>query len=40
MKKVILFCLGATLLVSACNTVNGLGKDIQNAGDSISKSTK
>ena len=42
MKKLLLamiFVLSAMTL-TACNTVEGLGKDIQKAGDAIEKSTR
>ena len=39
MKKLVL--IGATLLVLAgCNTVSGLGKDLQKAGESIEEASK
>ncbi len=27
-------------LIAACNTVNGLGKDLEKAGEAVQKSTK
>jgi len=39
MKKVLFFVMIATAL-SACNTVQGLGKDIEKGGEAIQKSTK
>jgi predicted small secreted protein len=38
MKKtvLILFCL--PLLLSACNTIEGMGRDVRNAGEGISDS--
>jgi len=39
MKKLVL--IAATLLVLAgCNTVSGLGKDLQKAGESIEEASK
>ena len=36
-----LFYMGLILLsLSACNTVNGMGKDIEKAGEAVQKSTK
>ena len=36
MKKIIISAfLGATILLSACNTVEGAGKDLQSAGEAI-----
>ena len=34
----LLALLGATLLLSACNTVAGAGQDISKAGDAIERS--
>ncbi len=34
-KALICFCLLGTLAVSACNTTEGAGKDIEAAGDTI-----
>ncbi len=33
--RLILFVLFSVLLVSACNTIEGIGKDIKSAGGSI-----
>ncbi len=39
MKKIItLIALG--LVLSACNTINGMGKDLEEAGAAVQKSTK
>lgn len=36
MRKLLsLFVLGGALLVSACNTVEGIGRDVESAGDSV-----
>jgi predicted small secreted protein len=42
MKKfsAVLFLISMVLLLSACNTINGAGKDIQKAGEVIQDSTK
>ncbi|WCT73381.1 entericidin A/B family lipoprotein [Sphingomonas naphthae] len=38
MRKVLALALVAgTLMVSACNTVEGAGKDVSSAGDAVSK---
>ena len=29
-----------TLTLTACNTVNGVGKDLEKAGEAVQKSTK
>ena len=34
----ILLCMAVTL--SGCNTVNGMGKDLEKAGEAVQKSTK
>lgn len=36
MRKIITFAaLGCALLVSACNTVEGVGRDVASAGDTV-----
>lgn len=35
MRSVILL-LGAALALSACNTVNGIGRDVQSVGETVS----
>lgn len=38
MRKLVGMALVAgTLLVSACNTVEGVGKDVKSAGDTVAK---
>lgn len=32
--------IGLTLSVAGCNTMQGLGKDVEKAGEAIQKSTK
>ena len=40
MKKIIIFGLiTTTLLLVGCNTMHGIGKDIEKAGETIQKST-
>ncbi|PKO45089.1 MAG: entericidin EcnAB [Betaproteobacteria bacterium HGW-Betaproteobacteria-22] len=39
MKKLFLFLIMAVSL-SACNTIQGIGKDIEKGGEAIQKSTK
>lgn len=36
MKKTLVFLLAATLVLGACNTIQGMGEDIGAAGDAIS----
>lgn len=31
----VLLCLGGSALMSGCETVEGVGRDVENAGDSI-----
>lgn len=36
MRKIMTFAaLGCALLVSACNTVEGVGRDVSSAGDTV-----
>jgi len=39
MKKILFFVM-VTVSLSACNTVQGLGKDIEKGGEAIQNSTK
>lgn len=32
--------LAAALLVTACNTIEGVGKDVKSAGDAVEKAAK
>jgi predicted small secreted protein len=32
-----MIALGASLMLSACNTIEGMGEDIENAGEGISE---
>ncbi|MBY0408230.1 MAG: entericidin [Rickettsiales bacterium] len=38
MKKLLLLNLSLLLLLSACNTMEGLGRDMRGAGDGIANS--
>jgi predicted small secreted protein len=40
MKPMIAILIAAALTLAGCNTVEGLGQDIEKAGDAIQKSTK
>ena len=40
MKPMITVLIAAALTLVGCNTVEGLGQDIEKAGESIQKSTK
>jgi predicted small secreted protein len=40
MKRVGLIILLAVFGLSACNTMQGLGKDVEKAGEAIQRSTK
>ncbi|MDA8708448.1 entericidin A/B family lipoprotein [Hellea sp.] len=40
-KKIVLFTVtGLTLLASACNTIEGVGKDIESSGGAIEDAAK
>ena len=39
-KVVAVALVAATLMVSACNTVAGAGKDVSSAGDAVTKAAK
>ncbi|WP_018076436.1 entericidin A/B family lipoprotein [Thiobacillus denitrificans] len=39
MKPMIALMIAATLVLAGCNTVRGMGQDIEKAGDAIQKST-
>ncbi|QJR14671.1 entericidin A/B family lipoprotein [Usitatibacter palustris] len=39
MKK-LLFLVAAALFMSACNTMEGVGKDVQKGGEAIEKAAK
>ena len=39
MKKILLL-IAAAFTLSACNTVQGIGKDIEKGGEAIQKATK
>lgn len=34
-KALVLAAVGAALLVSACNTIGGIGRDVSAAGDAV-----
>ena len=36
----LLLTAGVLLTLGACNTINGIGKDIQRGGEAIQKSTR
>jgi entericidin B len=38
--KNLLILLAFAITLSACNTINGMGKDIEKGGEAIQKSTK
>jgi len=40
MKPMIALMIAAALTLAGCNTVRGVGQDIEKAGDSIQKATK
>lgn len=40
MKQLFFIILASAFAISGCNTVQGLGKDIEKGGEAIQKSTK
>ena len=40
MKKMLWVVLTATIALSACNTVQGIGRDIEKGGEAIQRATK
>ena len=40
MKKLLGLVIGAMLLLMGCNTVEGMGKDISKAGETIENASK
>ncbi len=38
--KTLLFIVAAAFALAACNTVQGVGKDIEKGGEAIQKATK
>lgn len=40
MNKVLLLLVAALPLLSACNTIQGMGEDLENAGEGISDTAK
>lgn len=39
-KLSLLIMIAATVLLSACNTVQGIGRDLEKGGEAIQKATK
>ncbi len=40
MKKLVITALAATLVLTGCNTIQGFGKDVSKAGQTISNTAK
>jgi entericidin B len=40
MFKTLIFCVMTALSLAACNTIDGVGKDLEKAGEAVQKSTK
>jgi predicted small secreted protein len=41
MRKIVLFAVfAASMVVAACNTVEGAGKDVSSAGDAVSNTAE
>ena len=36
--RILTVLIGATLLLTACNTVRGIGRDVQSVGDTVEDS--
>ncbi|HEY3327742.1 MAG TPA: entericidin A/B family lipoprotein [Novimethylophilus sp.] len=39
-KMIALMLVGAMIALAGCNTVQGMGKDLEKAGEAVQKSTK
>ena len=39
-KFIVLVMLGCVVMLTGCNTVHGVGQDIEKAGEAIQKSSK
>lgn len=39
MKKSLIFVLTAVTLLAGCNTVRGVGRDVQSVGEAVEKTT-
>ena len=39
MKKTVIALLAASVLLSACNTVRGVGRDVESVGKAVEKSS-
>ncbi|WP_343223934.1 entericidin A/B family lipoprotein [Methylophilus sp. YYY-1] len=40
MFKTLILCVITALTLAACNTIDGMGKDLEKAGEAVQKSTK
>ena len=40
MRGFTILALAAAVLLTACNTVEGMGKDVQSAGNTVAKAAK
>ena len=40
MKRILFVCLAALYLLAGCNTIEGMGKDIQKGGEKIEEAAK
>jgi predicted small secreted protein len=40
MRAAVLLLIVATLALSACNTIHGMGRDMQDLGNAIQRSTR
>ena len=40
MKRILFVCLASLYLLAGCNTIEGIGKDIQKGGEKIEEAAK
>ncbi|HNK19624.1 MAG TPA: entericidin A/B family lipoprotein [Piscinibacter sp.] len=40
MKRILFVCLASLYLLAGCNTIEGMGKDIQKGGEKIEEAAK
>ncbi len=40
MKRILFVCLASLYLLAGCNTIEGVGKDIQKGGEKIEEAAK
>lgn len=40
MKRILFVCLASLYLLAGCNTIEGIGKDIQKGGEKVEEAAK